>query len=484
MVRGYQSLVDGLVKERGLTAGFDDNVNNEARRVVAQVGGDDSGGRTDYRHLPFITIDDDTARDFDDAVYCRPADDSSSVLLIVAIADVAAFVAVGGELDKVARARGNSVYLPDRVLPMLPAALSENACSLRPDEDRFCLACEMEVADGVVRDYRFRRGILRSARRLNYQQASAMMRSGELALFGDMTDDFRRKRRGNGALMMERPEMKVRLDNEVLRREETHRDIAHWAIEECMIAANQCAADFLVRRRVPALHRVHKKPQDAGVRKLVGVLRRLAIPFPSRPVAADFGDALDIAEAHSAALASALTPVILGALGRAAYSPDDESGHFGLACAKYAHFTSPIRRYPDLITHRALLLAMGGKDGAVERDLTQTGEHCSQTEHIADKMEWQIRQRLFCRAVLGEVGGVYDGYISGTTTFGLFVSAPSLRVEGMVPFSKLPGYWQFDEPSQSATSRDGETLSLGDEVSVRLDSVNPEKGRANFSLVS
>ncbi|MGI9338017.1 MAG: RNB domain-containing ribonuclease [Gammaproteobacteria bacterium] len=477
----YESLVDALVAERGLTDGFDDSANAEAKKAAANFGGNDR--RKDYRDTPFVTIDDDSARDFDDAVYCRKADNDDAVLLVVAIADVAAFVAPGGVLDNVAKLRGNSVYLPDRVLPMLPAALSEGACSLRPGEDRFCLACEMEVLDGMVRDYCFRRGIMRSAQRLNYQNASKMMRSGELALFAEMTAAFRRRRRDNGGLMIERPETKVRLQNETLHREETRRDIAHWAIEECMIAANQCAADFLVRRRVPALHRVHKKPADAGMRKLAGVLRQMAIPFPSRPVAADFGYALDIADSRSPSLGAALTPVILGALGRAAYSPDDESGHYGLACERYTHFTSPIRRYPDLITHRALLKAMGDADGRITADLTQTGEYCSQTEHIADKMEWQIRQRLFCRAVQDDIGEVAEGYITGAAAFGLFVNAPKLRVEGMVPFSKLPGYWQFDEPSQSITSREGKTFSLGDKLNIRLDSVIAEKGKVNFSVV-
>lgn len=464
-----------------MTDGFDDSANSEAKRAAASFG--NNHRRKDYRDTPFVTIDDDSARDFDDAVYCQKTDDDSAILLVVAIADVAAFVAPDSVLDNVARSRGNSVYLPDRVLPMLPAALSEGACSLLPGEDRFCLACEMEVIDGIVRDYCFRRGIMRSAQRLNYQTASKMMRSGELALFADMTADFRRRRRDNGGMMIERPETKVRLQNETLHREETHRDIAHWAIEECMIAANQCAADFLVRRRVSALHRVHKKPAEAGIRKLAGVLRRMAIPFPSRPLAADFGDALDIADTRSPMLGAALTPVILGALGRAAYSPDSDSGHYGLACERYTHFTSPIRRYPDLITHRALLKAMGDDGGSIITDLTQTGEHCSQTEHIADKMEWQIRQRLFCRAVEGEIGEVADGYVSGAVAFGLFVNSPDLRIEGMVPFAKLSGYWQFDEPSQSITSRDGKTFSLGDKLRIRLDSVTPEKGKANFSLV-
>lgn len=481
---GYESLVDALVAERGLTDGFDDSANAAATAAAKQAAeqmGDDAR-RKDYRDTPFVTIDDDSARDFDDAVYCQQTDDGAAILLVVAIADVAAFVPPGGVLDDVARSRGNSVYLPDRVLPMLPAALSDGACSLRPGEDRYCLACEMEVADGIVRDYCFRRGIMRSARRLNYQTASKMMRTGELPLFADLTADFRRRRRDNGGLMIERPETKVRLHNETLHREETHRDIAHWAIEECMIAANQCAADFLVRRRVPALHRVHKKPTDAGIRKLAGVLRQMSIPFPSRPLAADFGDALDIADARSPMLGAAMLPVILGALGRAAYSPDDESGHYGLACARYTHFTSPIRRYPDLITHRALLYAMGDDGGGTTAELSQTGEHCSQTEHIADKMEWQIRQRLFCRAVEDNIGEVADGYITGATAFGLFVNAPSLRVEGMVPFAKLPGYWQFDEPTQSITSREGKTYTLGNELRIRLDSVIPEKGKANFSL--
>ena len=480
---GYAALVDRLVDERGLTAGFDSDVENEARRVVARVG--DSGdhrARKDYRDLPFVTIDDETARDFDDAVCCQTLN-ADGVLLTVAIADVSAFVAPGGALDREARARGNSVYLPDRVLPMLPAALSENACSLRPNEDKLCLACEMEIANGEVQSYQFQRGVMRSHRRLTYENASREMREerGDLAHFKQLTSDFRRRRRDKGGLMIERPEIKVRLNGESLSREECHRDIAHWAIEECMIAANRCAADFLATRRIPALHRAHRKPEDAGVRKLSGVLKRLAIPFPSRPRAADFGDALDLAEARSPALAAALTPVILGALGRAAYTPDADAGHYGLACERYMHFTSPIRRYPDLVTHRALLLAMGVEGAGRSRDLQETGEHCSQTEHIADKMEWQIRQRLFCRAAREEIGAVCDAYITGASSFGVFVNAPSLRVEGMMPFSKMPGYWQFDEPSQSATSREGKTLSLGDSISVRLDDVIPEKGRANFT---
>ena len=479
------SLIDDVVAARGLAAEFAPSLTQAAAKAANSDAAADEVAREDLRKLRWITIDGADARDFDDAVACVPLS-SGGFRLWTAIADVAAFVPPQSPLDEEARRRGNSVYLPDRVLPMLPSALSNGACSLNPDEDKLCLACAMDIDGGDIKKYRFTRGRMRSKRRMTYDEAAREMDGGPqyLQSLSAVGRDLRRRRRERGAFMMERPETIAALNADgIPELRTTRRNEAHLLIEECMIAANRCAADFVIRRRLPALHRVHKKPTAESVRMLRALLSSLGVDFPARPAAQDFGDAMDAVAAKDAALADCLLPVLLGALARAEYAPDEKTGHFGLSCARYLHWTSPIRRYPDLLAHRAILAGLSGETPRLP-DLREIGAHCSQTEIIADKAGWDCRQKLLCWRAENEVGREYEVMVSGAAPFGLFVASPELGVDGMLRVSSMPGYWRYEPERRRMTRRDGRVLGLGARLRVRLSSVSPEKGRANFEAVA
>ena len=477
------SLIDETVSARGLPGAFSAAQTQTAKNAAKNAPAQDNLPREDLRKLRLITIDGADARDFDDAVFCAPRT-NGGFRLWVAIADVAAFVPPDGELDEEAKRRGNSVYLPDRVLPMLPAALSNGACSLGPDEDKLCLACEIEIdGGGTIEKYRFVRGKMRSKRRMTYPEAAREMQGGAqyMQALSQVGAALRQERRERGAFMMERPELQAALSaNGAPELQTIHRNEAHLVIEECMIAANRCAADFVIRRRLPALHRIHKKPSADNVRMLRAVLSPLGISFPARPGARDFGDAMDEIAAKDAALADCLLPVLLGALSRAEYAPDAKTGHFGLACSRYLHWTSPIRRYPDLLAHRAILSGLAGEKAKIP-DLREIGAHCSQTEVIADKAGWDCRQKLLCWRAQNQAGAEYEVMVSGAAQFGVFVFAPELGLDGLLRLASLPGYWNFEPEKRRMIRRgDGRILGLGARMRARLASVSPEKGRANF----
>lgn len=485
----YKELINTVIAERGFFTGFSEEEERLAQSAAADTAKlHDLSGRLDCRERELITIDGETAFDFDDAVGCRRLADGA-VALLVAIADVAAYVAPNSVLDGAAYERGNSVYLPDRVLPMLPPALSNVACSLQPQKDRLCVVCEMEVAAGGVRRYRFFRGVMRSAARVNYNEAAEWMLAGgapfeTLPLLAELCTAFRRQRESCGAMILDSPEKVCMVDSAGnLDIADKPRNIAHWAIEEAMIAANRCAADFLIRARRPALHRTHRTPPADNIRRLTAVLAALGMSFPQNPTAADFAAALTAARRRDAALAEVLTPAVLGALSRAEYSPNAEVGHFGLACSRYLHFTSPIRRYPDLLTHRALINALAGAPSPFTvDDLNTVGAHCSASEVSADKAGWDCRARLLCVGAQRFVGCEYDAYVSGISNNGFYVTAGELGVDGFIRLSSLRGYWRYEERAGRLVCG-GQTISLGMRVEVKLKSVNPEKGRVDFLLL-
>lgn len=476
-----EGLIDDVADARGFADSFSSNHYEAAKRAASAVPAD-APGREDLRNIPLVTMDGADARDFDDAIACRV--ENAALRLWVAIADVAAFVPHGEALDKEAARRGNSVYLPGRVYPMLPPALSDDACSLNPDEDRLCLACEMTIEDGEIKDYRFIRGVMRSGRRYVYEEAAADMKAGLLPDLTRVGHELRQARLRRGAFMMERPEVAVFIENGEPEIRTIRRNAAHLLVEECMIAANRCAADFVIRRRIPALHRVHKPPSVAGVRSLTAVLEPLGISFPARPEAQDFGKAMDRIAAMDSALADCLLPAVLGALSRAEYAPDSKTGHFGLACDRYLHFTSPIRRYPDLVAHRAIIAGMeNAKPPAA--DMSDLGAHCSETEVSADKAGWECRQKLLCWRARRMKGMDFDVVVSGTLRFGVFVSVPELGIDGMARIASFPGYWEHDAASNSFTSsRTGRVIRIGDRMRMRLISISPEQGKADFKPVA
>jgi ribonuclease R len=470
-----------------------------------------SAGRSDLRDLALVTIDGADARDFDDAVWAEPdpdPDNRGGWHIVVAIADVAWYVRPGTALDREARRRGNSVYFPDRVVPMLPEALSNDLCSLKPGVDRACLAAHLWIDDaGRKRRHRFERGLMRSAARLTYEQVQAA-REGRneagfplplerlTALYGAFAA-LAAARARRGALELEIVEHRVVLDEgrpvaitPVVRLD------SHRLIEEFMIAANVAAAEELEARRQPCMYRVHDAPDPDKVEELRALLDAIDVPglgFPKgqAPKPALFNRALHRAAQTSAA--ALVNELVLRCQAQAAYSANN-IGHFGLALRRYAHFTSPIRRYADLIVHRALTTAAdadGRGPGSEARmfsadheDLAAVAEHISATERRAAAAERAAIERYRAIILARSIGGIFTGRISGVAEFGLFVTSAENGANGLVPISTLPGdYYECDKTAHRLIGRrSGRIFRVGDEVSVRLVEADAIGGRLVFRI--
>jgi len=449
-------------------------------------------GREDLRKLPLVTIDGEDARDFDDAVFAEPTDTGWRV--VVAIADVAHYVRPGSALDREAWARGNSVYFPDRVVPMLPEALSNGWCSLKPNEPRGCLFAEMLFdRSGTKTGHRFGRGLMRSFARLTYEQVQgAEDASEELAGVPDGTRKhlygaFRallaaRERRGT--LDLDVPERRVLLDasGHVQAVVPRSRLDSHRLIEEFMVAANVCAAEELEKRQQPCLYRIHDRPSDEKLEGLRQFLASLGLKLAPRNQLhpRDFSHLLELVKEKPEA--RLVNEAVLRGQSQAAYSPDN-IGHFGLALARYAHFTSPIRRYADLIVHRALLGALPEEEAA---RLPDTGEHITSTERRAAQAERDAVDRYLAAWMSQRVGDVFDVRISGVTRFGLFVTVEENGASGFVPLASLPDdRWQFDEAGhRMAGRRTGISFHLGQPSQAQLVSATPRTGGMVFQLAS
>ena len=473
---------------------------NEALAEAEQVAAPGLDGRSDLRGLPLVTIDGADARDFDDAVWAEAdsaPDNPGGWRAVVAIADVAHFVRPGSALDRAARERGNSAYFPDRVVPMLPEALSAGLCSLKPGEDRACLAVHLRIdAEGTVRDWRFERALMRSAARLTYegvQEAAerggdglaAPVRAAIPALYG-VYGALKAARERRGALDLELPERVVTLagDGAVAHIGFTRRHDSHRLIEELMITANVAAASALEAKRAPCMYRVHDRPDTAKLETLRELLRSRGLALPRggavRPDA--FNRLLALLEdPRDVGVASLM---ILRAQAKAAYSPGN-IGHFGLGLVRYAHFTSPIRRYADLLVHRALIDAYGlvpGRSGRGEEALEHVGTHISSTERRAQAAERDALDR-YCAAYLADrTGAEFQGRIAGVTRFGVFVSLDETGAEGLVPARTLGANRPRFDARRQTLAVDGRTLCLGDPVVVSLQEADPVAGGLTFSL--
>ena len=483
----------------GLPVRFPDAALAEAEQSVAP-GLD---GRADLRALPLVTIDGADARDFDDAVWAEAdsaPDNAGGWRAVVAIADVAHFVRPGSALDKAARERGNSAYFPDRVVPMLPEALSAGLCSLKPGEDRACIAAHLTIdADGSLRGWRFERALMRSAARLTYEGVQEAADGGGdglpepakaalPALYG-VLGALRAARERRGALDLELPEREITLadDGAVAHIGFARRHDSHRLIEELMIAANVAAASALEAKHAPCMYRVHDRPDTRKLETLREFMRSRGIALPRggavRPDT--FNRFLALLEDPRDAGVAGL--MILRAQAQAEYSPRN-IGHFGLGLARYAHFTSPIRRYADLLVHRALIDACGlGPDGAGHGGadaLELVGTHISSTERRAQAAERDAQDR-YCAAYLAQhTGAEFAGRIAGVTRFGVFVSLDETGAEGLVPARTLgAGRPRFDARRQTLDAG-GRTLSLGDPVVVMLEEAEPMSGGLTFSLVA
>ncbi len=451
------------------------------------------GEREDLRGVPLLTIDGADARDFDDAVFAEP--DGTGWRLLVAIADVAHYVRPGSALDGVARERGNSTYFPDRVVPMLPEALSNGWCSLRPDEERGCLFAELRIGpDGTARGHRFGRGLMRSAARLTYEQAQEATDRGEsrvplaplFASFRALLDARTRR----GTLDLDLPERAIVLDpaGKVVSVRPRPRLDSHRLIEEFMIAANVAAAETLERHHAPCVYRVHAPPSAEKLDSLRGFLRGLDISLPpgNRVQPRDLDRVLrKVAGTEQAPL---VNEVVLRSQSQAAYAPDN-TGHFGLALPRYAHFTSPIRRYADLLVHRSLIHALklgaGGLTTQEAADLEATCEHISATERRSVAGERDATDRYLAAFMQDRIDAIFTARISGVTRYGIFVTVEENGANGIVPRSSLPDdYWRHDEREQTLTGRRTRIVfRLGQRVEVRLKEAAPITGGLVFHVM-
>ncbi|MFM9971556.1 MAG: ribonuclease R [Burkholderiales bacterium] len=467
-----------------------------ANRHSKEVRESDWHGREDIRDLPLVTIDGETARDFDDAVYCRR--DGKGFKLLVAIADVSHYVLPQDTLDGEARERGNSVYFPRRVIPMLPESLSNGLCSLNPEVDRLCMVCEMAVgATGAVKNYRFFAGVMRSHARLTYTRAAAALadKQGPLAVelgalmphLSCLEEVYRvlaKTRAKRGAIDFETQETQfVFNDKSVVERiERVQRNDAHRLIEECMLAANVCAANFLQENEHPALYRVHQGPTPEKLKALREFLKGFGLQLGGgeKPRPLDYAALLtSVKDRPDIGL---LQTVMLRSLRQAVYSPENE-GHFGLAYEAYAHFTSPIRRYPDLLVHRSIKAILERtKYSGIKWE--EVGRHCSETERRADEATREVDAWLKCHYVRDRVGEDFAGTITAATGFGIFVGLDDLFVEGLVHVSELgKDYFQFDATRhQLLGERTGQRFRVGDKLRVKVARVDLESSRIELVL--
>jgi ribonuclease R len=509
--------IDVAIRSHGIPWEWPEDVVEEAGRLEAEPREEDKLHRVDLRDLPFVTIDGEDARDFDDAVYCEKRS-GGGWRLWVAIADVSHYVRPGSALDEEAAVRGNSVYFPERVVPMLPEALSNGLCSLKPQVDRLAMVCEMELsAAGILKKYHFFEGLIHSHARLTYTQVGEVLEQGshaeiDKALVADLQrlhslyHVLRAARDKRGAIDFETVETRIIFDEH--RKIEAIvpvvRNDAHKLIEECMLCANVATANFYESNKLPMLFRVHEGPGEEkleGLRKFLGELG-LDLGGGEKPTPVHYQLLLqEIVERDDAHV---IQTMLLRSLSQAVYQPEN-GGHFGLHYDAYTHFTSPIRRYPDLLVHRGIrhLIRSGGEASAVLRvegaepipakqifpydihAMVVHGEHCSMTERRADDATREVNAWLKCEYLQEHVGDEFEGVISAVTSFGLFVELKDLYIEGLVHITALPGdYYNFDKSSQRLTGeRTGRSFQLGGTVRVQVARVDLDDRKIDLELL-
>ena len=494
-------VVEMAIASHGLPREWPDAVVRESASVEPQVTEDEIAGRVDLRKMPLVTIDGEDARDFDDAVFAEPVQDGFR--LIVAIADVSHYVRPGTALDDEAQKRSTSVYFPGFVVPMLPEALSNGICSLNPKVERLCMVCDMHVGyDGEVTRAKFCAAVMRSHARLTYTRVWQALGENNADARQELADVLPqlehlhqlykilvKARQKRGAIDFDSREVKFRLGaaGEVVQLGAEPRNDAHKLIEECMIAANVEAAKFLDKRKVPALYRVHAPPPESKYEDLLEFLKEfgLKMPPPGKVTPADFTNLLKKIRVRPDA--GLIESVLLRSQSLAVYSPQN-SGHFGLALDAYAHFTSPIRRYPDLLVHRAIRYALTkGKPTEYTyspSEMTSLATHCSQNERRADEAERDVDERYKCAWMEKHVGSEFDGIVSGVTSFGLFVELTESQVSGLVHITQLPNdYYHFDPVRKLLTGeKRGLKFRLGDAVRVQVLRASLEDRKIDFRL--
>ncbi|MCB1704365.1 MAG: ribonuclease R [Halioglobus sp.] len=509
--------IDVAIRSHGIPWEWPDEVLDEASRLEEEPLEEDKQHRVDLRKLPFVTIDGEDARDFDDAVYCEKQD-NGSWRLWVAIADVSHYVAPGSALDREAALRGNSVYFPARVVPMLPEALSNGLCSLKPAVDRLAMVCEMELsARGVLSKYRFYESVIHSHARLTYTQVGEVLEHGkhpdvdkrrvpDLKRLHSLYRVLRAARDKRGAIDFETVETRI-IFNENRKIDAivpVVRNDAHKLIEECMLCANVATARFYDANKLPMLFRVHEGPSEEKLENLRKFLGELGLDLGGgdKPTPLHYQQLLQqIAERDDA---NVIQTMLLRSLSQAVYQPENK-GHFGLHYEAYAHFTSPIRRYPDLLVHRGIrhLIRRSASAKGVLRvkgaepiptgqifpydihAMVVHGEHCSMSERRADEATREVNSWLKCEYLQDHVGDEFNGVISAVTSFGLFVELEDLYIEGLVHVTALPGdYYNFDKARQRLIGeRSGRSFQLGGSVRVQVARVDLDDRKIDLELI-
>ena len=494
--------IDIAIRNHELPQQWSPEVDVEITQFNALVSEQDKHGREDLTQLPLVTIDGEDARDFDDAVYCERK--GKGFRLLVAIADVSHYVKPGTALDVEAKHRGNSVYFPERVIPMLPEVLSNGLCSLNPLVDRLCMVCDMEInASGALKKYRFYPAVMHSHARLTYSKVAAMLVEQDAGLrtqYQELVPHLENlyalfqvllaARNKRGAIDFESTETRIVFgaDRKIERIIPVTRNDAHRLIEECMLMANVAAADYLDDHKIAALYRNHEPPGEEKLTELREFLGELGL---------NLGGGDDPQPKHYAKLleqvkgridAHLIQTVMLRSLRQAVYAADN-LGHFGLAFDAYAHFTSPIRRYPDLIVHRAIRHILSRKKSAEfgysQNDMTSLGDHCSMTERRADMATRDAVDWLKCEYMLDKLGSEFDGIITTVTNFGIFVELSEIYVEGLVHVTALgQDYYQFDAVHHRMIGeRTNKMYRLGDPVRVKVARVDLDERKIDFELL-
>ncbi len=494
--------IEIAIHNHGLPYEFSDEAIRQAEKLGDKVKDNDKHGRMDLRSLPLVTIDGEDARDYDDAVYCEPH--GNGWKLIVAIADVAHYVDLDTPLDEEGYERATSVYFPGRVVPMLPEALSNGLCSINPDVDRLCMACQMFInKQGEIESYKFKEAVMRSHARLTYTQVAQALEddgTGEIAAdiyphianLNELYQSLSATRIKRGTIEFDTTETMIHFtdDKRIESIRPTVRNEAHKIIEECMISANVCAAKYIAKSKYPCLYRVHEDPTDEKIEDLRGFLSDLNLKLgaPSRKISSN-----DYAELSEQITGRddyhMIQTLMLRSMKQAIYKAEN-TGHFGLALTHYAHFTSPIRRYPDLLVHRALkhiIRKAKAADYMYSQDrMAQMGEHCSTNERRANEATRDAEFALKCEYMLDKIGQDYDAHVTGVVPFGLFVELKEHFVEGLIHITTLPkDYYVFDPKAHLLVGDNrGLQFGLNDNVRIRVSRVDMDDRKIDFELIS
>jgi ribonuclease R len=474
---------------------WNDEIQQELKAIPLSTK-EEVAKRKNLRHLPFITIDSEDAKDFDDAVFCKR--NNADWKLYVAIADVSYFVKEGSYLDKEACHRGNSVYFPSRVIPMLPEKLSNELCSLKPKVDRLCMVCEMDIdKEGILKQYQFYEATIYSHARLTYTEVALMIEGQKTESHSlhnvrnlyQLHKKLLKQRMLRGALEFETVETRIIFskDRKIKKIIPLQRNDAHRLIEECMLLTNVAAAKFLEEHNMPVLYRVHKTPNAEKLENLRTFLHSVGLRLTGKenPMPADYAKLLKKIKGRPDAYI--IQTILLRSLRQAIYSPLNE-GHFGLAYDSYCHFTSPIRRFPDIIIHRFIKHILRGGNATVDgmEQLSVFADHASMTERRADDATRNVTDWLKCEYMLDKIGHKFQGIISEVTGFGIFVQLNNICVEGLVHVTALKNdYYHFDPVTRCLTGKRTRAMyRLGDEVVVKVARVDLDQKQIDFDLIS